>query len=610
MRKQNVMLSAFAGLALWYVCLPGVTYATTLTVSKVCSNPSSTTCFTTLTSAINAANITTNDNIIIEPGTYTESVTLKNNLPISGTETARTILQNPGSSTAVITANGLTSVSISNLTISSTSVGIQAVNSGVKISNNIFLGGSQGTAVQLQQNSSGEITNNTFYQNQTAISSTVDLMIQNNIFSSNANALSAVGLSQFTKVTNNDFYNNTNRGPFPYDQNNNLETNIPNPTYTNPDPIFVDTAKSPPAMDLHVQEGSPCIGTGSGSPPVDMGAFGGTGADTIPFIISGVTLTSQPGSGTVTVNWSANKSYDVTNTVTAKQGGYNVHYRLNKAGSPYDTTVSVASTTTSHIISGLTTTAAPPAAPTLTLAGFASNTLLLSWTTSSIATKYIVYYTDTTAGTPEQSREVLAPVAFPYELTGLVNLHNYSVEVTVVAQPIYYFSVTAFDYTVKGTNGGNPGVSHESAYSPDISLAVGSPAESARSNALDDYPEAVAPYPFIPNTGCFIATAAYGSYSASQVQALRLFRDRYLLTNGPGRAFVRWYYTHGPRGAQFLNDHPEWKPLARAALMPAVGMAMFLTQTSSLIKGMVVLMMCLAVILLYCRKKMLSGGVR
>ena len=41
-----------------------------------------------------------------------------------------------------------------------------------------------------------------------------------------------------------------------------------------------------------------------------------------------------------------------------------------------------------------------------------------------------------------------------------------------------------------------------------------------------------------PTTGCFIATAAYGTPMAEEIQILREVRDGYLLTNTAGRALV------------------------------------------------------------------------
>jgi hypothetical protein len=200
------VIFSFSMLTLVFVFSPSATQATTLTVSNLCSGATSTTCFSTLAAAIDAANQQTIDNIIIEPGEYTASVTLIDNLPIAGREAARTILRSDGSN-AVITATGLPNVNISNLTISSTTVGIQATNSTINISNNIFWGGTQGTAIQLDGTSTGQITNNTFFQNQTAVSSAADITIQNNIFSKNAKALSALNI-QFTKVTYNLFDTN------------------------------------------------------------------------------------------------------------------------------------------------------------------------------------------------------------------------------------------------------------------------------------------------------------------------------------------------------------------------------------------------------------------
>jgi len=57
--------------------------------------------------------------------------------------------------------------------------------------------------------------------------------------------------------------------------------------------------------------------------------------------------------------------------------------------------------------------------------------------------------------------------------------------------------------------------------------------------------------------GCFIATAVYGRDSHPHVKTLREFRDRYLMTNIPGRAFVRLYYTYSPGIAVFIKKHPS-----------------------------------------------------
>jgi hypothetical protein len=72
---------------------------------------------------------------------------------------------------------------------------------------------------------------------------------------------------------------------------------------------------------------------------------------------------------------------------------------------------------------------------------------------------------------------------------------------------------------------------------------------------------------------CFIATAAYGTPMAEEIQILREFRDEYLLTNPLGRAFVDFYYNVSPPIAEFITEHPGLKPIVRAGLVPAVAIS-------------------------------------
>ena len=70
---------------------------------------------------------------------------------------------------------------------------------------------------------------------------------------------------------------------------------------------------------------------------------------------------------------------------------------------------------------------------------------------------------------------------------------------------------------------------------------------------------------------CFVATAAYGDYSAREVVALRRFRDQYLQASAAGREVIDWYYTHGPSGAAFLLQHESLRKATRVALaLPVV----------------------------------------
>lgn len=70
--------------------------------------------------------------------------------------------------------------------------------------------------------------------------------------------------------------------------------------------------------------------------------------------------------------------------------------------------------------------------------------------------------------------------------------------------------------------------------------------------------------------GCFIATAAYGSYLHPKVMVLRNFRDNYLLTNNTGRALVSLYYKCSPPIADMVRANDAARFLTRIMLAPLI----------------------------------------
>lgn len=74
-------------------------------------------------------------------------------------------------------------------------------------------------------------------------------------------------------------------------------------------------------------------------------------------------------------------------------------------------------------------------------------------------------------------------------------------------------------------------------------------------------------------SGCFIATAAWGSAMQPQVRFLRAFRDQFLLNNLPGQYFINLYYQYSPPLAAWLRQHNTLRTWVRTSLMPLIGMS-------------------------------------
>ncbi|MBJ6727879.1 CFI-box-CTERM domain-containing protein [Geomesophilobacter sediminis] len=609
-RTHIILVAIFVVLA--SVAVPGAARATTtLTVSHT-ANSGDSNHFTTIQQAIDhvasvrASSVSPGD-FLIEVAAdatnqYTGAVLIDDSktggkgmssVVIEGTSTKDTIVTSGSSSGVTFTISGNTSnITIRRFTfITGTGISISSSVTGTTISNNVFKVGSSSTAIQ-NASASTTITNNTFYLNGTAINTTASIAIKNNIFSSNTPAIA--GSESAPSVLYNLFNPKANAG-IPISQLD--ASNIPNNS-TSSDPQFVD-----PGKDFHLQPGSPAIH--AGDPTIknpdqtisDMGAYGGPAAELNIPQVSGVSATATQQVDTtfsVTLTWTALTS----NLVTA----YRVHY--GTASGSYTSSQDISGqSSSSFTLQNLTpTTVTSLAPPTITSITPANGALIVHWTAVAGATNYLVYWNEgadfTDASLPTTFKEVANVQTFT--IPNLTNGATYFVRVIAKAQNAYFFAVGAL--AADGSEG---------PLSAEVSAPIGNSVMSLLSASVSQMPSTSVAYPYLKGEGCFIATAAYGFYSAWQVQALRDFRDRYLMTNGPGRAFVNWYYHYGPIGAHYLNQHPVWKPLVRVLLFPLVVGAIFLTATSSVTKVAVLALLLLATTVLFRRRAAVRwGGVR
>lgn len=543
--------------------------------------------FDTIQEAVNAISrgSSSADTIVVSRGTHSENITLSSNITLRGAETARTFIEQRSTANPAITVDGISNVTIKNLTFINSSKAIVVTNStNINIANNVFDIGNTGTGVQVIDDSTTEVINNTFFENDTAVQRISDMTnIENNIFSNNDGAVSTVGST--SNVSFNCFISNTVNGTI--GSNPVIDTNAE----------FVDVD----SKDFHLKIASPCIDEGTGTDVIDgsaadMGAWGGDLADVLPYPVQNPAVTDATaiaGVDAVDVTWSANNAYLITQT--GSPGSYRLYYDSDAAGEPYDGTdgesgaspspVNVGNVT-SFRLSNLSPTSSIPSAPVLQSLEPFNQRLTVQWQAASNATSYRIQYgiTDTS------ENEITVGNVTSYTLSGLTNDVAYRVTVTALTQPVYYFSVTAVD---------NTGSANESSYSSEVSVPLGTPSESAPSNELTAIPEEVIPFPILPDEGCFIATATYDHYDAKEVKILRAFRDHYLLTNDPGRAFVRMYYTHGPKFAAAINNNPSFKPYVSAALYPLVGFSYFLIETTWQTKIISLLIVMLALLLIF-----------
>ncbi|MGA8848406.1 MAG: CFI-box-CTERM domain-containing protein [Dehalococcoidia bacterium] len=73
-----------------------------------------------------------------------------------------------------------------------------------------------------------------------------------------------------------------------------------------------------------------------------------------------------------------------------------------------------------------------------------------------------------------------------------------------------------------------------------------------------------------PQPWCFIATAAYGTATAKEIDILREFRDEVLLPNSLGSKFVSLYYKTSPPIADFISQHEVLRTVVRVGFVDPI----------------------------------------
>jgi hypothetical protein len=512
---------------------------------------------------------TTNDVIEVATGKYNENLTVSNSLTIRSKTGAKVVVR-AASNDPVIRIGGTSSaVTIEGLILTTPGTGVLIEGSPSVILRNLVITNAL-TAIQCNNAISGStIAQVTFHSIETGITCPTSILtIRNNIFSNvRATPIASFTIAGFIQPVRNLFWQSGSAGT------RGDEVKVEETPDNSLDPKFVEIAKEPENNDFHLQEGSAGIDTGLEG--LDVGAYGGL-ASNVPF---------PPGKPTVscvtspvvecTVSWARNLDHAV--------GGYLVLSSAPSAPSPdYGTTTPVpndagcaASAATppqcSTVVGPLPDTGTAPAQPAAPTARFGDSKVQLDWPAVSGATTYEVYVRTApgsiVAGTPDFT--VSSPTK---TVEGLSNGTTYYFAVRAVNQPTFFAAVKSVFGEVSGTV--TVGVSDLS--EPADPVLYGTAVFSPLSSEVSTTPQPVVEFPPLEDLGgCFIATAAYGSPLAPQVDVLRTFRERHLRPYAPGRVVIRFYETWSPPLADVIRSSDALRFVVRVLLWPVVGAAWF-----------------------------------
>ncbi|UCD85585.1 MAG: outer membrane beta-barrel protein [Deltaproteobacteria bacterium] len=268
---------------------------------------------------------------------------------------------------------------------------------------------------------------------------------------------------------------------------------------------------------------------------------------------------------TITASTTYSKGEDITTEILPE------HLEEGSNTIKITVTVTITDPTEGATSINITLDTEDPPVPTGLTAEPGDEKAFLSWdskaTDDTDTAGYIIYYVEVTDAT---SLGTTDPNEYNYD-KDVGNTNNY--EITGLNNDTAYaFAISAYDEATNegGLYAGQSGVG-----------IVVAPVNAVGLGALTE-----------EEGGCFIATAAFGSYQSRYVKPLRDFRDKYLITNEWGRNFVDWYYQSSPYLANHISKSEFLKSLARILLIPFIALSLFLTKTTLIQKCF--LLLCLS----------------
>jgi hypothetical protein len=515
----------------------------------------------TIGQAIDLAELNTDTSNIIEvaTGTYSEStLTISKSLTIRGKDGAKVVVRAAGDP-LVIVGGTSSSVTLANLILSTSGTAVRIDTAASVTLRNLVIKLAS-TAIRCNiQTTTASVDHVTFVQVTNGVDcQTSTIPIRNNIFS----VVSGTPIFPFTQLgailpNYNLFHAAT--GP----RGERGDNAFPNESDRDEDPRFVNIDNN----DFHLQEGSAAIDKGVSpiNDPVDLGAYGGllAGSD-VPFPPKKPTATcGDPNSTSCRVSWEANLDHAVTGylVLTSAPAAPDPNYGQTDAVENANAQCTGSPPVCSFTRGSLLDSGTAPGQPSTPTANFGDTRVDLSWPKVAGATAYEVH-----VGTAPNSGTLAKTVSVNHaRIEGLTNGTLYYFSVRALNQPKFYAAVKSTDE--------NPvlATSPASEMSEADAVTYGTAGVGRLSAEVTSIPQPLVAFPPLDDAGgCFIATAAYGSSLAPQVDILRAFREHYLRPYRPGRAVIRLYETWSPPLADAIRSSDALRFVVKAVLWPIV----------------------------------------